>query len=343
MTKKRKAAVAALATAVAVSGGGGCTLAVGSHNSSSRQYCAEMPDAVGLYAGNPVTQMGFTVGKVDEVVSKGDHVEVTFALNGGRRYPPDVKAVTRSKSLLADRSLELVGNYVSGPQLTRDKCIALDHTFVPKSISQIAGSAADFIDAVAPSNGKQSLQNALSGLDAALNGNGKAAETLMRNAASAMSSPDQMIADFGTAIVNMAPLTDESLRNWSSIRSVLDQAPTVVSAVPNDLLPGVTKLSIGTGWVIKVLYDIQQHYADLLWPAVHVGLTSVIHLAATRSKDIASLLESIPSIAAFMRQQANDGATGLTMAYAPPNVQVDGGGPVAVTSLLDLVLEKGSR
>jgi ABC-type transporter Mla subunit MlaD len=83
---------------------------------SSAGYCADMPDSVGLYPGNPVTQMGYQVGLVKQVRPAGDHVEVTFSLDSGRRYPADVKAVTRSKSLLADRSLELVGNYDSGPE-----------------------------------------------------------------------------------------------------------------------------------------------------------------------------------------------------------------------------------
>lgn len=31
------------------------------------QYCAFMPDTIGLYVGNPVTQMGYPIGKVTAI------------------------------------------------------------------------------------------------------------------------------------------------------------------------------------------------------------------------------------------------------------------------------------
>ena len=48
----------------------------------------------------------------------------------------------------------------------------------------------------------------------------------------------------------------------------------------------------------------------------------VIHLAATRSKDFASLLGTIPSVAAFIRQQSAE-AGAFVVDYEPPNVLVD--------------------
>ncbi|MBO0852582.1 MAG: MCE family protein [Nocardia sp.] len=313
------------------------------HHESVHGYCAEMSDSVGLYAGNPVTQMGFKVGTVDRIVSKDDHVEVGFTLDSGRKFPADVKIVTRSKSLLADRSLELVGNYSSGSTLTPGKCTAMDHTFTPKSISEVTGSASNFINAVAPSNGGQSVQNALSGLDAALRGNGADAAGMMQHAASAMASPDQMMADFGASIANMAPLTEETLQRWASIRSILDQVARLEQPIAVDLLPAASKVVVGAAYTVKVLYDVHQNYGDILWPTVHLGLSPIIHLAATRSKDIAGLLDSLPPIAAFLRQQSSPGSKGLAVAVVPPVVQLGHGTPTAA-SLLDLVLaHKGSR
>lgn len=77
-------------------------------------YCAIMPDSVGLYVGNPVTQMGFQIGEVTSIVPSPTSVRVDF-LVGDRSLPSDVKAVIRSTSILADRSLELVGNYGAAP------------------------------------------------------------------------------------------------------------------------------------------------------------------------------------------------------------------------------------
>ncbi|WP_433598267.1 MlaD family protein [Nocardia sp. CA-135953] len=340
MIKKRKTtAIVAASTVVVVAAYG---VAYASTSDDSRPsggagYCAEMSDSIGLYTGNPVTQMGFKVGQVTAIVPKGDHVEVTFSLDAGRKYPANVKAVTRSKSLLADRSVELVGNYKSGPELTAGKCISLGSSYTPKSISQITGSAADFIDAIAPENGNQGLERALGGLDTALHGNGQDAQALMQHAASAMDSPDQLVADIGTTIMNMAPLSEEALQRWSTIRSILDQAPATLDAMTYDLLPGVITMDNGVIDVSKLLYDVQRRYGDSIWPFVHGNVTDAIHLAATRSKDIAGLLSTIPSVTAAMGQQTRD-PNGMTVTYQQPTVRT-GPGAAPTMPLLDLVLD----
>ncbi|MGQ4601584.1 MlaD family protein [Nocardia sp. R6R-6] len=338
MNNRKAITGVAVVVGITVASGTGYALATGSKSPDGTGFCAQMPDAVGLYPGNPVTQMGYRVGKIEQVQPEGDHVQVTFSLKGDRRYPADVKAVTRSKSLLADRSLELVGNYAAGPELTAGRCIALDHSFTPKSISEIAGSAADFIDAMSPSDGKQSFQQAVAGFDDALRGNGPNVDALMRHAAAAMSAPDQLIADMGSSIRNMAPLTEEALQRWATIRSILDQASTAIRAAAYGLLPGLTDVANGLSWVVNVLYRIQRNYGDLIWPLMHGGVTDVIHLAATRSKDIAALLESIPSIAAVLRQQS-DGAGGLTMVYQPPTVELDSAAAPQICDVLNSAIE----
>src|SRR5262245_53860100 len=63
-------------------------------------YCATMPDAVGLYIGNPVTQMGYKVGEVRTITPAAGSVRVDFKVNEDRPLPADVRAVTRSPSIL---------------------------------------------------------------------------------------------------------------------------------------------------------------------------------------------------------------------------------------------------
>ncbi|MFI7194004.1 MlaD family protein [Nocardia nova] len=319
--KKRVIGVTAVAAVIVAASGVGYALVDTTGSASNSGFCADMPDSIGLYVGNPVTQMGYQVGRVEALIPKGDHVQVDFSLTGGRRYPADVKAVTRSKSLLADRSLELVGNYGGGSQLVPGRCIDTQHSFTPKSISQIAGSAADFIDALAPSDGKKSLENAVAGMDDALRGNGQSAAVLMQHASGAMSSPDQLIADVGASIVNMAPLTEEALQRWATIKSILNQAPSAVHSAAYDLFPGVINLTTGMDALIQVLYDIQRNYGGDIWPVVHGGVTDSIHLAATHSRDLADLLESIPQISALLRQQAA-APGGLTMSYEEPTLKI---------------------
>lgn len=349
---------------LALIGAVGFTVVEPSGPQSQSGFCAQMPDAVGLYPGNPITQMGLQVGRVDRIRPAGEHVEVTFSLDGGRRFPADVRAVMRSKSILADRSVELVGNYRSGPELTAGQCIPEDHSFTPKSISEIAGSAADFIDALSPNNSKESFEKAVAGFEQALRGQGENARAMMLHASAAAASPDRLTADIGAIIQNMAPLTDEALQRWPAIRSILDQMPEVVGA-GIDLWPGVVDVCVGVGWLVNLLHDIQTNYGGDLWPLLQGPVADVIHLAASRSKDIASLLDSIPPVASMLRQQAaNDG--GMSIDYRPPTVQLDspaapelcaaanqaapgscsadqGHVQVPIVGLLDMVLAKGQR
>ena len=304
------------------------------------QFCAEMPDAIGLYAGNPVTQMGYEVGRVESIDPRGDHVEVTFSLVSGRAYPADVRAVTRSKSILADRTLELVGNYSTGPELASGNCIPLEHSYTPKSISEITGSAADFIDAIAPNDGNQSVAATVAGLEEALRGQGDNARQLMTHAASAASNPDKLIADIGSAIANMAPLSEDALQNWSSIRSIVEQLPDIVAAGPT-LWPGVIAVCEGIGWLVATLDDIQQSYGADIWSFMHGNATASIKLAATQSKDLAGLISSIPSVAPLLTQQASN-QNEISFAYQPATVRLDSATDVPVVSLLDLVLLEGN-
>ena len=312
--------VSAIVTTAAVVSAVVCAGVGAAGAGSESGYCAEMTDAIGLYVGNPVTQMGYKVGRVDSVRPHGDHVTISFSLKHGRAFPSTVKAVTRSKSVLADRSLELVGNYRTGPRLTPGRCITLDNTATPQSISQITGSAADFVQAMTPATADNAVDGVINGLDQALRGNGDAANALMTHATAAMSSPDQAIADIGAIITNMAPLTSQALNRWSTIRQVVVELPTVVASATNGLWQGVINLVVGTGTVVATLYDIEGNYADIIWPAADM-LGDAIHLASTRSDDIAQLLSVVPSLAGAIRQVSSDGR-GLTLRFTPPTVRI---------------------
>ncbi|WP_040795787.1 MlaD family protein [Nocardia higoensis] len=309
------AATTVIATAVVVRHSGAAEAAGGGDG-----FCADMPDAIGLYAGNPVTQMGFRVGTVSDVQQRGDHVRVEFALDDGRRYPADVQVVTRSKSLLADRSLELVGNYTAGPSLRPGDCVPRQRTHTPKSISEIAGSAADFIDALSAA-GDDSVQGAVAGLNTALDGTGATMNAMLTHAAAAANSPDRVTADVGATIMNMAPLTEDALRHWDRIGSILERMPEI-AALGTELFGYVARFDRGIGWLVAVIYDIQRRYGDQLWPLMHGPVADVIALAATRAPDLARLYGTIPAMVTAVNYQQQTGG-GISMPYRPPSVPVD--------------------
>ncbi|USC14326.1 MlaD family protein [Rhodococcus sp. 11-3] len=333
MNKVKKVATIGLAVTAVV--GAGFTAARTAGAEPAPSYCAEMPDAVGLYVGNPVTRMGFPVGRVESIVEKGGHVEVTFSTDGDRPLPADVKAVTRSKSILADRSLELVGNDTSGPTLEPGSCIPLQNSRTPKAISEVVGSAADFIEALSPEGSADTVEMAVAGLDQALRGQGDNARSMMLHAADAMESPDKFVADIGTVIANMAPLSEQALADWAAIKSVVEQMPDVAVA-GIDLWPGTIDVCVGIGWLVATLDDIQRKYGGDIWPFVHGQVADAIALAAGRTGEIQSLVATVPSLAAVADQQTRN-AGGLTMQYTPPAITLSDEDADRLCALLDTV------
>ncbi|UYP18646.1 MlaD family protein [Rhodococcus sp. Z13] len=316
---KRLATIAVTATVLVGVCGAGVTSAQPLRRAAdTATYCAEMPDAVGLYPGNPVTQMGFPIGKVDSVEQKGTHVQVRFTVDNGRILPADVKTVTRSKSILADRSLELVGNYESGPQLAPETCIGRDNGYTPKTISEVVGSAADFIEALAPEAGDETVEAAISGLNEALSGQGPNARQMMIHAANAMENPDGFIADIGASISNMAPLTEEALVQWAGIKNLAGNVPGVVKDAMG-LWPGTIDVCIGIGWLVALLYDIQTTYGDDIWPFVQGQAVEAVKMAAQQSGSLGDLVPTIPSMANVVDAQTRE-AGALTMEYSPANI-----------------------
>ncbi|WP_238554075.1 MlaD family protein [Gordonia sp. KTR9] len=295
-------------------------------------FCAVLSDSIGLYEGNAVTQMGYELGRIDSIEPTGGQVVVRFSVDADRTLPSDVRVVTRSKSLLADRSLELVGNYSGGETLRAGSCIPREQTFTPKSISEIAGSAADFIETLAPSDGERNLQDAVSALSVSLSGQGPSARSMMRHAARAAESPDKLVSDIGSSIENMAPLTETALDQWASIDLLMKELPGVTDHA-RGLWPGAKSLVHGTGDLIKVLTTVQVNYGELIWPLMHGPVTQLVKLAATESQDIAGLIETIPPVAQMMRRMAASPGQ-LEIAVSRP------GTPDGKVGLLDLLLGK---
>lgn len=317
-TKTLATVAVAITTIVGTCGAGVASAQQTEDGAEPATYCVDMPDSVGLYPGNPVTQMGFPIGTVDSVEQHETHVRVRFTTDGGRVFPADVQAVTRSKSILADRSLELVGNYESGPQLTPASCIPLTNSYTPKTISEVVASAADFIEALAPEAGDETVEMAVGGLEKALRGQGENARQMMIHAADAMENPDGFIADIGSSISNMAPLTEETLVHWAAIKNIADNMPKVVTDAMG-LWPGTIDVCVGIGWLVALLDDIQRNYGDDIWPFVHGQAVEAVKLAAQQSGSIGDLVSTVPAMSDAVAAQTRD-AGALSMEFAPPKI-----------------------
>lgn len=261
------------------------------HQTQAAQFCALMSDSIGLYRGNPVTAMGYKIGSVSTIEPRGTEVKVGFTINGGRPIPRNVKAVTRSPSILADRSLELVGNYEGGPRLVPGDCIPLSHTSTPMSISQVIGSATEFVNGISPA-GSTNIKDALSSIDQTVNGNGPDINKLLTTSSKLLDNPDQAIADLGAITRNMAELTSMVRTNRTAIKQIVQDMPVTGPDVARALVGG-SNIGHGLGELITLVNDLELE----LGPEIQLLLDTVgdtVRIFSPHYKWVADALNPIP-------------------------------------------------
>lgn len=258
MTRQlRRTVVSTLATAVVIGTSSSCA-STGGHNQAD--YCAIFPDTVGLYVGNPVTQMGYQIGKITSIGADLRQVRVGFDVTGNRPLPRDVKAIVRSPSILADRSLELVGNYATGPRLDPGGCIALDHSFSPKSISEVVGSADTFIKAINP-DGSTNLGDTIRGVDKLAHNNGSGINKVLATSSALLDTPDRAVSDIGSIMRNTAELTSVLRELMPELKEILQDSRVTTPNLAN-ALDGTTALP-GAGGGVGTLGPVAELVAVL--------------------------------------------------------------------------------
>ncbi|MFF2555032.1 MlaD family protein [Nocardia sp. NPDC058058] len=330
-------ALAALALAV------GLTVATDTSSGSTRGFCAIMPDTIGLYPGNFVTRMGVKIGTVQRADPVGAGVKVTFALDDDQSIHGPVKAVTRSTSILADRSLELVGSDGAGTKLVPGDCIPLSSNATPKSISEITAATAGLIDGVTRSGAGDTASRALDGFASQLAGNGVAAGDAVASLARAVADPDHATATLGQLLADTAPLLAATRAHWDDVESALAAAPPGIDAVAMRVFPAITKIFDGLPGAMDLCLDLAQRYGNLLWPGLDT-VAAALHLAATGQDSIVTLTNSLPVLADSISALTN-ARTGQPISVVAPRFRltaVPGQPELSVTELLQLVLEGGA-
>lgn len=239
--------VAAIVTSCATSCGG-------VSSPQSYDYCAILPDAVGVYVGNPVTQMGYQIGTINSVEPQATSVRVDFSITEGRAIPSEVRAVVRSASILADRSLELVGNYAGGPELAAGTCVPLDRTATPKSISEVIGSANTFVSGIDPQSSSV-IGDVINQLNQAIGNNGAGINDILSTSSRLLDSPDHSLTTMASIVHNLAILTSDTVDQRGTLKQVLLDAQTIT--------PQLITILDGAGWLNRPLTPLIAFISDL--------------------------------------------------------------------------------
>lgn len=285
----RRAATASVAVAAMLL----CGSCTPFHEAQSAQYCAIMPDSVGLYVNNPVNQMGYQIGKVSAITPSDQSVRVDFTVDGQLVLPDNVKAVIRSTSILADRSLELVGNYEKGPRLAAGGCIPLGHSMTPKSLSEVIGASTNFVNSISPEE-STNVAGVLQGVEAALRNQGPNASKLLNTTAAVLDSPEKAIGDLGSITTNLGVLTTTLVDLEPTLKSVFSDVDYIT--------PELVTVSWGASMSYEGIIPILTMAADLesqLGPQIQQTLDAVsvaIRKMTPRAPFYASILNAAPRL-----------------------------------------------
>lgn len=309
-------ATAAGCIAVSIAGAGaGC--AAGTSREQKADYCAVMPDSVGLYVGNPVTQMGYRIGEVTKISDRAVDVQVDFSVSENEPLPADVKAVTRSNSILADRALEMVGNYESGPRLTPGQCIPLARSVTPKSLSEVIGSATNFVNSINP-DGSKNVAGTVNGLAQSLHDNGAGVNQLLSTSSALLDSPDEAVADMASIVVNLSDLTTTLTELRGPMKQILLDAVETTPNV-NAAFEGGARFTDVFPELVTLVADLETNLGDetqLTLDSVSMALRKI----SPHANALADLFNPVPwwiNTAAnhFNKQQ-------FTTAWRPPMYRI---------------------
>lgn len=257
----------------------------------STSYCAILPDSIGLYVGNPVTQMGYTIGTIDKVTPSALSVRVDFTITGTRPLSQEVTAVIRSTSILADRALELVGNYRAGPQLAAGHCIPLNHSFTPKSLSETIGSANTFLNGISPAD-SSNIGDTIRQLNEGLSGNGAPINHILTRSARLLDNPDALIGDMGSVVANLATLTGTLVNLRDPMKQILTDATTTTADI-RVAVEGAHQLAEPLPPIITMISDLETHTGDELQLTLDT-VSDAVRILTPHAQGLASLLDPIP-------------------------------------------------
>lgn len=331
----RRAVAVTVAAASAVTLGGSCATQPETENRSQPiDYCAILPDSVGLYVGNPVTQMGYQVGTVKTITPSALDVRVDFTVTAHRAFPDDVKAIIRSTSILADRSLELVGNYDAGPRLRSGDCVPLSRSATPKSLSEVIGSATTFVNTLNP-QGSTNVGDVVRGIDQALHDNGAGANTLLTTTSAVLDNPDQAINDIGSIITNLAHLTSVLKDLRGPLKEIVNDAVQTMPYV-DEASEGGRRIVEGVTWVTPLVEDLEVNLGQEIQFTLDATGVAVRKLSEHAPRT-ANLLNPVPWWINTLANHLNNRPIS-SLRYRPPLYRVHTPDGVATCNIMNAAM-----
>lgn len=325
-----RAVAASLAVTTVASG---CAAIHSQVASSTGGYCAIMADSIGLYHGNSVTRMGVPIGVVERIEPTNTVVKVRFSLQRDVTVPADVTAVTRTPTILADRSLELNGGSTVSTMLTPGSCIPPERTATAKSISETAAATSALVGEVTAGGHGDALNRLLAALSDQLAGNGTTMRDTFANLAATANDPGAI--DDGTLLKDLATALQANVTNWDTLEVTMRTLPRVLDELGSGVLSPAARIFGPTlGALVRLLLDAGTHYHDVVWNTLDTAAATVRILSehtgvfVTYAGTLPNILDGVRSFWARLR--------GRTVPVMSPRVAAGAADNGAVCSQTDL-------
>lgn len=269
------------------------TLVAGLSGCSAGQttVTAQFKDAAGLFEGNDVGVLGVKVGEVTRIVPRGDHVNVTLAIDPEVKIPADVGAVVVSRSVATDRYIELTPVYNGGPTLASGAVLSMQRTRTPVEFDALLGSLRTISDDLAAGDSKP-LNRALHSTAAALDGNGARIAGALSDLATTLEAANASSGDFAATVRNLdtfaAALADNDKLAREFTSDVAD-ATSLVDDEKESLEKAFTALA---QMVRKVAAFVRAHRGQITHQIDDID--HIVNALVGTHGDFAELLETMP-------------------------------------------------
>lgn len=286
-------------------------------------YCALMPDAIGLYVGNPVTRLGVPIGKVTEIRPENASARVEFTIDADQPVTSGTGAVTVAASFIASRQLALVDEArKGGPALRTGTCLTSTKTpqSLSRSLSSIGDAAAKLTTGGGPEQAKQ-VQDSITSLAAAVDGTGPDVNGVIGSLATLLDDPGPGIGDVGRTIDSLSSLTGGMTSNWAPLKQLLVTAPNGLADIIVPTAKTTDTLAQALIPLGKLLRDLISHYGHNLWPILDTVIPAS-RLVSAGVRNWGDLLGFLPPLIDAFNVSFDQRTLGLKVVFTPPSTNM---------------------
>ncbi|WP_280436179.1 MlaD family protein [Nocardia carnea] len=308
-----------------------------------RTYCAQMPDAIGLYEGSAVAIMGVPIGRVTGIIPDGATARVRFTVPADRKLPPDVGAVTVSDTIIADRKLTLIGAEPRGPGWDPSRCIT--KTSTPKSLSETLDALAQLgqqLNGAGQPGRAGAVGAGLDALDRATAGSGDRINTLIQQLGNALSAPDAAVGHIGKLLDALTELTHRARGGWPTVQTTMTGLTQTFVDINTLEFPQIVRIVANLVDVLPQLNDVVMMLGAPALRAID-SIPNLPHMLSAGVGSLSDVIRMTPAIAAGFTESVDKNTGRISIGYAPPKLALPRSNTAEVCAAMELLMRQRCR